>query len=568
VTKLLINWTNKYSMAQEVSKEFESAPEIDAADIKKLIERKHPRYMDMLAHWNFLEQCYLGGRDWFNKENIFRYMKEGEEEFKDRLARAYRFNHSREVVDLVNKYLFRGTVNRSDDAPDGLKKFWKSSTLGKLDIDEFMEVASTKSSIFGRSWIIIDSDVVKTETTTIGDLEKFHGPYVYVVRPQDVVDLSFDIYGNLIWILVKEYKRDDEDPFTGTGNIRERYRLWTRELWYLLEGEDVINGTKPTQKPQVNGPKTSIDNKGTYKMIDSGVHGLGIVPAVPNDNSFTMDPYTVPSLIADIAYLDRACANYASNLDAIVQDQTFSQLAMPAQGVMPGEDNYEKMLQMGTKRVFLYDGENGNQPVYLSPDPKQAQLIISAIQTLINEIYHSVGLAGERTKQDNAKGIDNSSGVAKSKDFERVAALLKSKATCLETVECRMAEVVCRWNGETLPEKEVIEYSEDFDIKGLSEEIELVLSVVSLDAPELVLAEKMKGLIKKLFPEMGEVRMKEFLGGADEWAKDQKEKSAIGPEEGTLTGSLLEETKRDRADAGAKQSETKQRDTAARKQAE
>ncbi len=30
-------------------------------------------------------------------------------------------------------------------------------------------------------------------------------------------------------------------------------------------------------------------------------------------------------------------------------------------------------------------------------------MIITTIQTVINEIYHSVGVAGERTKQDNAK---------------------------------------------------------------------------------------------------------------------------------------------------------------------
>ncbi|MCV5137544.1 hypothetical protein OFB61_23255, partial [Escherichia coli] len=119
-------------------------------------------------------------------------------------------------------------------------------------------------------------------------------------------------------------------------------------------------------------------------------------------------PYFSPSLIDDIAYLDRAVANYLSNLDAIIQDQTFSQLAIPVQSLLPGDENHTKVLEMGTKRVFTYDSEGGNQPFYLSPDPKQAQMIITTIKTVINEIYHSVGVAGERTKQDNAQGIDNS----------------------------------------------------------------------------------------------------------------------------------------------------------------
>jgi hypothetical protein len=51
------------------------------------------------------------------------------------------------------------------------------------------------------------------------------------------------------------------------------------------------------------------------------------------------------------------------------------------------------------------------------------------ISKIINEIYHSVGLAGERTKEDNSQGIDNSSGVAKAYDFERVNALLAPRPT-------------------------------------------------------------------------------------------------------------------------------------------
>ncbi|MEZ6841312.1 hypothetical protein ABVN80_14665 [Acinetobacter baumannii] len=39
---------------------------------------------------------------------------------------------------------------------------------------------------------------------------------------------------------------------------------------------------------------------------------------------------------------------------------------------------------------------------------------MTTINKIIGEIYHTVGLAGERTKQDNAVGIDNSSGVAES----------------------------------------------------------------------------------------------------------------------------------------------------------
>ncbi len=101
--------------------------EAEQRKLKKFLERRHPEYAEMLPHWEFLEDCYEGGREWFEK-NIFRYIKEGESEYSDRLQRAYRFNHTREVVDLVNKYLFKMEISRSQDAPESVKRFWKEAT--------------------------------------------------------------------------------------------------------------------------------------------------------------------------------------------------------------------------------------------------------------------------------------------------------------------------------------------------------------------------------------------------------------------------------------------------------
>ena len=472
---------------------------MNSDQIKKLVTKRHPQYEAMLEHWNFLEACYKGGREWFTPDNIFRYVKEGSREFKARLKRAYRFNHSREVVDLVNKYLFRPPVVRKDGAPESVKKFWGKATLSGLDMTEFMQTASIRSSIFGRSWVVVDTDVVaQGGRMSKKAAQSFNGPYVYLVKPQDAVDMSFDRNGELNWILLREYKRDDTSPFASTRDILTVYRLWTRTEWFQIESV-----TKLPAKPeilvegaiQLNKEVASVN----WEITKKGKHDLGMVPVLQDDNGHGGDLYSSPSLIADIAYLDRACANYASNLDAIIQDQTFSQLAMPAQNVLPGDDAYKKMVEMGTKRVFLYDGEGGVGPAYLSPDPRQAQLIISAIGQLINEIYHSVGLAGERTKQDNSKGIDNSSGVAKSKDFERVLALLKSKAVNLETLENKIARVVAKWAGEEY-EDDLVVYSEDFSVKSLTDELEITTSILMLDAPEPVLAKQMKLLLRRVLP--------------------------------------------------------------------
>lgn len=457
----------------------------DQKRLKALIARRHPEYEENVKHWDFLEDTYEGGREWF-KENVFRYIKEGDKEFADRVERAYRFNHSREVVDLINKYLFKQNIARNEvDAPESVKEFWKSATRGGLTIKDLVRQISKKTSIYGRIGIVVDTTAPTGKNISKAEA-KAQGvkTYAYVVGPEQLLDYSYDDVGALNWVLIREVTRDDTDPMSSSGTQSYRYRLWGKTDWKLYEER-----TEGRRKVVV--------------LVDEGAHGLGAVPVVLADHMITDDEYESPAMIDDIAYLDRAVANYLSNLDAIIQDQTFSQLAMPAQNVIPGEDAYTKLLEMGTKRVFLYDGEGGAQPFYLSPDVKQAELIVTAINKIIGEIYHTVGLAGERTKSDNAVGIDNSSGVAKAYDFERVNALLSAKADSLELIENKIAALVALWNEDSKQiESPLVSYPDNFDTRGLYDEFDIAARLMLIDAPDSVRQEQMRMVLDKLFPQL------------------------------------------------------------------
>lgn len=467
-----------------------------------LIKRRHPQYMDRVGHWDFLEETYEGGRAWF-KNNIFRYLREGDVEYSDRVKRAYRFNHTKQVVDLVDKYLFKMPVSRRDaDAPNSVSSFWQNCTLSGLSIGTFARRISNATSRYGRVYVVVDSTFDgDPSVVTLADRQRKGGaPYAYIVRPQDMLDMSYDETGELIWALVREIGRDDDDPFISSGNPTFKYRLWTRTDWTLFE-EQVVRG-----KPRV-------------VMANWGEHRLGVVPIVQADHIYSEEPYEGSGLIDDIAYLDRANANYLSNLDAIIQDQTFSQLTMPAQGLLPGEEGHSRLLEMGTKRIFTYNGEAGQRPEYISPDPRQAGMILSAIGKIVNEIYHSVGLSAERTKEDNGGGIDNSSGVAKAYDFERTNALLQSKAHSMQIVETRIARLVALWEGDDIEKvtDDLIQYPEKFDTRSLYDEFEIAARLSLLVAPDAVRRMQMRHVIEKMFPGASEKERKELEKSLEEW---------------------------------------------------
>jgi hypothetical protein len=494
----------------------------------ELIKRRHPRYEGRLAHWDFIEATYEGGREWF-APNIFRYVKEGDDEYAARVKRAYRFNHTKQVVDLVDKHLFKMPIARKvEDAPDCVKRFWKNSTLSGLNIDTFMRRVSNATSRFGRVYVVVDSTRTAMESLdgvlSVEDEKAAGGrPYAYIVRPQDMLDMSYGETGALNWCLVREIGRDDADPLESSGDPVVRYRLWTTEGWYLFQ-EVTTTGRRGTSGRLA---RTKVE------LIDVDNHGLGVVPVVQADHTFSEEPYESAGLIDDIAYLDRANANYLSNLDAIIQDQTFSQLTMPAQGILPGEEGHDKLLEMGTKRIFTYDGQAGQKPEYISPDPRQASMILAAIGKIINEIYHSVGLSAERTKDDSGGGIDNASGVAKAYDFERVNSLLTAKAATLQLVEDRLTRLVCMWEGEDDKlddEQRLAVYPEKFDTRGLYDEFEIAARLSLLAAPDEVRRAQMALVIEKMFPAQSEEQRKKLEAALKDWPPEPP------PVEGSLPG--------------------------------
>ena len=165
--------------------------------LRAFYDRRHPRYDQMWAHWRFLEAAYQGGREWFSS-NIFKYHKEGPEEFNKRLERAYRFNHTREVVDLVQKYLFKAKIERKDDSEveEVVKEFWKRATLSGLSIDQLMKSSSTKNSIGGRVAIVIDNNMLprvdekgKPIKMSVAEAKRQNSRiYGYLVPAEDILD--------------------------------------------------------------------------------------------------------------------------------------------------------------------------------------------------------------------------------------------------------------------------------------------------------------------------------------------------------------------------------------------
>lgn len=489
-----------------------------------LIDRRHPEFGANLEHWQFLEACYKGGRAWIEK-NLFTYQKEGKAEFKERKRRAYRFPHSKEVVKLVNKYVFKGAIERSEELPPAVKEFWGAATLLKRPIIDLMESLSLWSSTFGRIWVVVDNNVPAGTVTEQQRKEARGRTYAYFIKPMHAYDFAYDDDGELEWFLSGEFSRDDANPLAGKGEVKEKFRIWTKEFTALIS-------------------LTTANNERIAKVEQESIHEhmLGMVPVFPADHVTSDELYKVDGLVEDVAYMDRTVANYLSCLDVIVTDQTFSQLAIPFQGMLPTEggndedpdnDAMTNVQVMGTKRVFAYNAEGGAAPEYISPDVSQPELILTTVTKIIGEIYHSVGMAGERTKEDNAAGIDNSSGVAKAYDFEQLNAMLAAKARSLQNIERNLVRIVNAWSGtkqELQDVEEYVSYPQTFDVRNLADEMDNAQRLAVMSAPKVLRRLQMLRLAKKMFPQASPKELSDIA--------DDIEKTWLEIEEVDLAGQL------------------------------
>lgn len=454
----------------------------------KIAKRTLPNYVTRAEAWDFMIASYLGGKSYI-ESHLFKYYIEGDDEFKERKTRAHRENHCKRIVDLFNSYLFQEQPTR-DTIDARLKQFHENVDGKGKRIDKFMKGASLWSSVFGRIYIMVDKpslpDSEKTGTAA-DNINPKAQPYCYLIHPQDIKDIAFNEDGSVKWVIIVEHVRDDDDPFTSDGEVKDQFRLWTMDGWYLF------------------------DDKGNHK--EDGEHGLGIVPLIILDSE-EGDPYDGQSLIGDIAYLDRAIFNNWSRLDAIVCDQTFSQLIFPIEGLVgdiaTDQKLMEKFMSIATNRFLFYSVQAQTPPAWISPDASQAQFILDMIESQTKQLYSSLGLKAEVGTETVSQ-----SGTAKAWDFDKLNKMLADKADNLEAAEVEINRLFAKWIGQE-DIKCAVDYPEKFDTRSLMDEIAIVQELALIRISDTFTKEVEKLLAMKALPKIDEATLKKIMKEIDD----------------------------------------------------
>src|SRR3990167_6005243 len=190
--------------------------------VADITTRRHPAFNLLEGHWRFLTESYEGGPGYLFRgvqksvpaghyssllgmydQNLFKYFKEGENEFRDRMMLANRKNYSKKLVDQIRSFVARKPATRKHESADETTRaFWDNADGQGRSMDRVMMMVLQWAMVDGIVWIQVDKP--SSGFSTFADELDGGLPTIRLWFPFDVLDASFDQRGQLNWILVRE----------------------------------------------------------------------------------------------------------------------------------------------------------------------------------------------------------------------------------------------------------------------------------------------------------------------------------------------------------------------------
>ena len=450
-------------------------------DLVKILETKHPLYEEYHLQWG----------DWFNwyagqhiENYIYRHYRERSENYRNRQRRAYYYNYTGAIVDLIASFVYTKTVARSFFRQDEQlaqqehiekNEFWTNCDLKNNTINEFMQKIFTFAKIWG--FIDVVTDMPRSRVEIANEQERLDlevRPYLYYILPMNAINWEFDDKGEFIWYRWCEKMDKQYSPFSmRSKNLIYNYWTWTRDAWYKHE---VVRER---------------GKKATARLLDAGEHSLGVVPVTRFFGKRDMlDTNVGQSFVEPIGKINIDIANSVSLLTEEIRSKVFNILVMedPNQGMDGEASDASTGVEIGNNNALLWAGQH--PPFYLAPASDPGKFIIDWIEKSTEEIYKLATLWTDT-------GIRESrSGVSYSYEFNRTNAMLADNAQLMEEGEIKVHKLYCLWLGEEW--HGTIDYPDSYDVEVLEQELTTTTAAKNAVRSPTFAREMEKRIVKKV----------------------------------------------------------------------
>lgn len=445
----------------------------------------HPIYRSAAAEWEFFLSAYEGGSDFTRKDNLFKHVRENEEDYQDRVKRLHNMNYCEPITDFFTNFIFSETIERTSGTSDknsvAFQEFLSDVNRKGDNIDDFMRQVSDDIQIFGMSYIMVDTPAFDQTIVQSKAQEQEKGirPYWVLIKPDEVLDWVVDEFLNFKYLKRRYY----EDTIVG-GKHR------TIEVYTEMYPTEYITTRVDTTNP--NSPKILSET--------ATLNSLGKIPVyVARFKRSKKTPYLGLSFLRDFAYNQREIMNLTSLLQEFLYRQAFNILAKEVDTSLPMVDQQEGVI--GTSNV-LEVPKGAAMPAYITPPSAPAEFIRNECMRIKQEMFI-------RAAQDTMNELFNgekSSGFSQAQSFSKTVPFISSRAETLERTEIELMKLTyeclgSKWTGK-------IKYKDRYEITNLTDTLtQLLMIFKDLALPsETFVKATLKDIVKrfdgKLSPEL------------------------------------------------------------------
>ncbi len=239
----------------------------------------------------------------------------------------------------------------------------------------------------------------------------------------------------------------------------------------------------------------TVDHEGRESLgaPEEFTHDLGMIPLESFRAVDSADDMELrgPSIIGDVATVNRRIYNLDSECDDHIRGQVFAVLAIPV------EDTSAPLGEMvlGNDNAIKVPHESKQSVHFAAPPASVAETIEKRREVLVREIYR-----GARLEYAKPTGV-TTSGIARAYEFEQTNRRLGAIATGFAMSEQRALRMVSKLLGDDDP-KVTVTAPSDFSVEDMATEIENVMSANTLDLGATATIEMKRRTVRRMLPNL------------------------------------------------------------------
>lgn len=275
----------------------------------------------------------------------------------------------------------------NDEAGRFYTEFRSNVDRASTSLTSFFSKLVAQILLNGRAFILTDLEPYSMAPANRAQAEKLgsNRPYLMMFNSSDVVNYRTDKEGNLVWVVIKSGRVEQEDPFDDAVVI-DQWWIYNQTSWALYEYKQPVAPNGPTA---ISSSATSYEGGGTNppvksaNLMASGLHALHSVGRCP------VRMFTAPDgmWLGKRAYLPVLSHLNEDNALQWLLAQTCLAVPVITGGGSEGEDGSETGGIRYYSEIYAINLPQGAKFDWSSPDGSAAQISMQRIEKLVEELY-------------------------------------------------------------------------------------------------------------------------------------------------------------------------------------